>query len=469
MEADALEKLFAEEVCFRQCARALGRLCLKYEQRIRDLRRDVEARARGQLLGRLLGALSNDTWEGLAHDQRPLSELWRLAAVSEFKQPTEHLPLIAETLLEALCLNGLVPWFAATRDTVLLECGDPFPVGSRDLRGLFPATPALSKTIDYDELLSGVGCRIWRMPDGSVPSVELVFRHRFVLDDATWVPQRGQLLSDVHEGRRTLPIIATVHPLGCVSELRVQESDDATFFGVGPTEPVVETALGMLTCARQAGADIAVLPELCLDKPDSLAGPIAENASNYPRVVVAGSAHIRDGDVRSNVSETYIDGVTTLVHTKIRPYLWRGQTAEGKFERREDLTPSSTLRILCGDHTRMAVAICSDVINGPIPDALKMAAVNLLLVPALSVKPGTFRSVATSLAEFSQAVTAVVNGSLLPSGTKAQPFMVVLGAPHEDDPSSMFATPPSGRRAVGRFDPAMPCTNGAFSWQAQCC
>ena len=207
-----------------------------------------------------------------------------------------------------------------------------------------------------------------------------------------------------------------------------------------------------LRAARQAGAEVVIIPELSQPAESGLAEALHAAPEAYPPMVVAGSAHVRRDtsagqEVRVNECHVYIDGLPALTHRKIRPYVM--PQAEGG--RREDLTSEpKSLRILCGQRTRLAVAICADLISKLIPHVIAEAWVNTLFVPAMTSEFGAFNGALAALASSCQAFGIIVNGAL-----DDAPFHVMatvpLSQPRRQVQDYLAAGDPHDAR--GTYDP----------------
>jgi predicted amidohydrolase len=236
------------------------------------------------------------------------------------------------------------------------------------------------------------------------------------------------------------------------------------FFDVRPTHPDPQWLLDRL--AEGSDAEIGVLPELCLARPDELEESISADHGAYPPLIVAGSAHVREGsgasEVRANESRVYLDGEQVAAHRKIHQF--KTKRLDGKTyadPQQEDLSPEpKSITVLSGTHTRLAVLICADLLDEKVPGRLVSAWVNLLLAPAMTRKPGSFETTVEDVSGRCQGVSAVANARLATSG---KPFLCMLGNPRATR-SQRFAcldgsavTPPPGLALYDSAD-ALPAS-----------
>jgi predicted amidohydrolase len=228
--------------------------------------------------------------------------------------------------------------------------------------------------------------------------------------------------------------------------------------------------LALLAQAKGEGADIAVLPELSLPDPGALQKGLEANPENYPPLVVAGSAHCSTGtaagdEIRSNESRVYLDGKCVAIAHKHHPFVTKDLLGEPYPEGiSEDLTgEQKTIMVLSGSRTRIAVVICADLNDLQIPQLLVAAGVNLLLVPAMTEKIGSFNAPLSAIAGHCQGICAIANTRW---GDAGKPFLCMVSVPREDPTQQSVALPPKGAPAsqLAIFDPneRLP---GAVSWR----
>ena len=184
-------------------------------------------------------------------------------------------------------------------------------------------------TMGRDNLLDPLPIAPFPYSAGNRVKVVLDFAYRARIDELT------------ANGPKGLPRIATVHPEGS-GEVRPGTIEDGRFFDVRPTSVEPARLLGLLSSVAKR-AEIAVLPELCLSRPDELEDALADDPARYPPLVVAGSAHVRqvadNGEERANEARIYLDGKCVAVHHKHHQFATT-KLAGRKYthELREDLT-----------------------------------------------------------------------------------------------------------------------------------
>lgn len=440
----------------RSVIRQLALRCIEREPDIRRLRH--ASREDTERLEEAVAAIPAPAWTNVVEAGGRLGTIWTADGVAAAARLLETTPPLADyAMLRALTRSALRRWFSRTSECVRLRRGDVIPSCARPLRDRAHATPADS-TLGVGHLLEGLPFTIFTQPDGQVPAVELDFSFRELLEPVCWVDEPGN-----GAGPR-LPRVATVHPYEEFASEYAYEVDERNgwFFDVRPKVVDGDWILSRLSAAG-AVAEIAVLPELALQTPDALGPALAADAGAYPPLVVAGSAHVVDDRGHSNLSVTYLHGIPVLEHRKVHPMVLKVSDDVRLSERLTD--GPHVVRCLCCSKTRMAVAICADLIDRTIPSLLEHVGVNLLLVPALSPHEGSFNSTAAGLAGRNQGVTVIVNGSPAPEPGE-EPFMVLAGAPFRrpSDQSRSFAPPPTGRRATGWIDPNEPLSR-ADPWR----
>jgi len=324
------------------------------------------------------------------------------------------------------------------------RAGMPLPIVGRGINRIFRPTPRF-ETCGINDLLQGSGFYLFELGDSGGVPVILDFGFRDRLDELTWGSEQR------------LPKIATIHPSLGSGGIVIGDENDSWFFDVRPREWEAPRVLGKL---RDVAGEVAIalLPELSLPAAGALEAELAERPGEYPPIIVAGSAHLREkvevggeevSEVRANESRIYLDGKRVAAHRKIHPYELR-QSPEGrKLDQpmREGLTrEQKPLTILSGDYTRLGVVICADLNDRQLPLQLEDALVNLLLVPALTPDPGGFNGGICTLASWCQGVSVIANADdSFFEGAEEPPFTVMVGVPRSKIPeqSREYAGPGS--------------------------
>jgi hypothetical protein len=370
-------------------------------------------------------------------------------------------PVAHFAVLRGLCDRALPHLHEQAAGEIALDRGTPVPYVSRPIPDVIAAATPHASTVTRGHLLAPSPFELFPHAAGGPVRVVLDYAHRERLDALTWSTSRH------------LPRIATIHPALGKDDVTIGTSPTAkTFFDLMPKTFVLADLLVELRAARDKGIDLAVLPELSLPPGSGLETALAAAPAAYPPLIVAGSAHVREVSpasglaVRANECEIYLDGRPIARHRKIHPYVLK----DARGARTEQLTgEQKTLRILAGEHTRLAVVICADLNDTLIPSLLESAWVNLLLVPALTDAPGAFGGVIGKLASICQAVAVVVNASRPPIPTPQgprQPFHVLAAVPRSKPADQVrdYTAPGTPRAARGTFNPNV-APGRAMTWR----
>jgi hypothetical protein len=439
----------------------LGKVCLAKAQRMVDLEETKSVSPFAKELEATVAAIDHEPWlrartEG---DLAPLLQVAGLGdkiAFTEANSPIEYLAVLRGLL------GALRRFYDEVEGKVLLEAGIPVPLATRRVNDrIGDVTPRL-ETLRLNDLLEGSGFYLFDPGIDDRTPVVLDFSHRDRLDELTWT------------ANERLPRIATLHPFLGHDGLEIGEVGTRSFFGVRPRSWNAESVVEQLK-AVASEVEIAVLPELSLRAVDALEDVLAADPGSFPPIVIAGSAHLTESDgsataVRANESRIYLDGIQVGAHRKIHPFLLKELPGMALPETlREGITRErKALTLLAGDRTRLAVAICADVIDSKLPRLLEEAGVNLLLVPALTAGPGSFNGSICGVASQCQGVSVVVNGdgvALVEEGGEL-PFMVMAGVPRAaaGEQSAEWHRPNgSNGPFTGILDPNLPLAQ-AFEW-----
>jgi len=279
--------------------------------------------------------------------------------------------------------------------------GDPIPLDSPDLRQVteLPATsPPWRLANRLDET------RHLRLAGEWAAQFQVIFDYR--LSEAL----TGLLGPDT--------IVAIVHPNRTLAEFEFPVDARGRTFPIRPVDEQRQRneINQLITTAVAAGANIVVLPELCVT--ESLATQLGEwtSRANGPRLLVAGSYHHDDahrpGEThphggpwrRRNTAVAYVRGYPLpLMHDKHSP-------ADRPVA--EDIEPQGwpQLRVYVSeDGWHLVIAICRDLLNPHAVHALTEAGVNLALVPAMSETLVAFGGPVAHLVGSAQAFVAVAN------------------------------------------------------------
>jgi hypothetical protein len=331
------------------------------------------------------------------------------------------------------CLFGLdhanadafVDDWRSAADEVLLAAGDEVPVPDMlwptlDLKALVPRP---SSVVQPD--------------DGDLPHVRrfrpllIGGRPLEVVVDFEWEAELQEVLLPAFTA-------AAAHPYAELSD----------FFGVSgnanfPIRPRRSTpAFDYARDALVTGARVIVLPELHVDARalSHIAALMAEH--DKPCLMVAGSRHDDTGGRKLNIATGLFAGVDEpLIHTKlsraISPYAPGGPV----FELIDQPDPLR-LRIWQAGPLRVAVLICKDVLDFPLPQHLAHLGVNVLLGPAMSGRTDPFRAHADWLITDAQCVSVIVNGPLAWGGQSPGPSSLLTRPVKNDARSEHQRTTP---------------------------
>jgi hypothetical protein len=437
-------------------ARLLGAVCVDNGGELREIRRDPGAQKAMKCLEKHVGAVDRGRWEKAVEQPGNLEALVGQDIVNLVDLVRTRHPLECLGVLRGLCRRTLPDIYCRHEGEIVLDKGTPVPFATRPVNKLFKpkkVTP-YQETLNRGHPLHGLHHGIFKHSAGDEIRVVLDFSVRARLDELTWE----------HEER--LPRIATVHPAAGGS-IEVGEIGESTFFDVGPADWDEDAILSLLR--RAADADVAILPEVSLPRPDALGEALAKRPEAYPPLLVAGSAHHREGsgakEARYNESRIYLDGKEVAVARKHHPFATReigGRTFPQPMD--EDITArQTTIRVLSGSRTRLAVVICADLNDEDLPSMLGAAGVNLLLVPAFTEDAGGFNGGLCGVASRCQGVGVVANARLAPDG---RPFLCMVAVPRPDPADQSTArrgpsrTPPT---ELGVFDPNSELS-GAITW-----
>lgn len=434
-------------------ARRLGVACLERELELAEMREEPRTSEEIERLEKWTGRVSAATWEEVIAHPAQFERRFGAKVTRALRRSGTRYPLDCLAVLRGLCRRPLGEFFAVTRDQVGLDRGLPVRFAKRPLpEALGDACTSAQETLNNATLLHPLPYDIFGPPPGGPVRVVLDHSYRERLDELTW------------DGDRALPKIATLHPRGG-GDLSITRDGDR-FFDVRPRQWDEETIVGLLRKAKAAGANLAVLPELSLPTPDALEARIKDEHESLPPIIVAGSAHLTEeikgaASIRANESRIYLDGQFVAVARKHKAFVTND--LDGK-SLREDLTlGQTTVMVLSGRKTRLAVAICADLQEKLIPSSLVAAGVNLLLAPAMTKKIGSFNGPVCDIASYCQGVAAVANTRWEEDG---KPFLALCAVPREDPKEQSAALPDDGMEpapVLGVLNPNLPLPE-AVTW-----
>jgi len=438
-------------------ARRLGAACLEHEAELAELTDEPRTREELERLEIWTGHVSCAIWEDIVRDPAQFAEQFGSKVMTRLRRAKTRYPLDCFGVLRGLCRRPLGEYFAVVTDQVNLDRGLPIIFATRPLPDHLGShcTTTLS-TLNNTSLLAPLPFDLYGHFASEQVRVVLDFAHRDRIDELTWTENDG------------LGRIATIHPKGS-GDLDEIPTEDGRFFGVRPRDWEPEAIENLLEAARREKANVAVLPELSLPAPGELESAIKSKREEFPPIVVAGSAHVVEGgggnQVRANESRIYLDGRLVAMARKHHAFT-TDEINDKKYEKplREDLSRGQkTIMVLSGRHTRFAVAICADLQERDIPGLLVDAGVNLLLVPAMTQKIGSFNAALCDIAGYCQGVAAVANTRW---GDDGKPFLCMCAVPQEEPEKQSAALRGDGRSpapVLAIFDPNQPLP-GAVRW-----
>lgn len=261
-------------------------------------------------------------------------------------------------------------------------------------------------------------------------------------------------------------VIATCHPNQSLTELTLPDVRGAPAFPVEPRNPAFqrEHIERLLTRASEAGASIAVLPELAVT--ESIAVQL-ERWVRDPgplRLLIAGSHHHARPAApgrRANRAIGWVRGhPVPLVADKHSP-------ADRPVA--EDITPTGwpEIRIhVSADGWHLVMAICRDLLNPQAVHALTEAGANLVLAPAMSETLVAFSGPVAQLVGSGQAIVVVANNPTDWSDTDTpfhggQPAQALFGHPGFSQMTRQVRSPDAST-GIGLLDVG----TGRLRWQA---
>ncbi len=420
---------------------------------------DEHTRDELDLMEQLAGRASYAAWEKVVHNPTEFEARMGFDLAAAVKRARIRQPLDYLGVLRGLCRGPLQEFFTTTTGQIELTKGTPVLFATRPLpEAIVGETTTTQETLRDGGLLFPLPFDLYTHIPAEELRVVLDFSQAARLDALTW------------DDEQRLPRIATLHPFGG-DEYEIDREGRGRFFGVHPTRWDIEAIKLLLQEAKAEGARLAVLPELSLPEPGALGQELARNPGSYPEIVVAGSAHCEVAatggtpDIRANESRVYLEGKCVAIARKHHAFKTKVLGAK-EFDKPqvEDLTrEEKTIMVLSGRRTRLAVAICADLLETGIPRLLVDAGVNLLLAPAMTPKIGSFNPSLTEIAGHCQGVAAIANTRLREDG---KPFLCMCAVPRPDPAQQSAALTGDGDNPAPElavFDPNQPLPE-AVSW-----
>ncbi|WP_285029646.1 hypothetical protein [Mycolicibacterium sp. lyk4-40-TYG-92] len=254
-----------------------------------------------------------------------------------------------------------------------------------------------------------------------------------------------------HEGSLRVALIQPNQSLDelCLKSLSAPSDADCRFFGIRPhnEDTQVERVLTGLRHAADAGAGIALLPELVMTESAvaAIAGHLSEPGtvvcakadSHALRVVISGSFHHVDADQQRNsvrvhfpragavndrqhsksgffaltVPRTVLEAMVCDHSSPPKPtaVAASGTTSTDTVEFREDIVATNEVRLYLGAKLSAVVVICADLLEGQLLDVLEALAPSVTLVCNMTEKNGDFKAAANALVLAGQTTSVAVN------------------------------------------------------------
>ena len=287
--------------------------------------------------------------------------------------------------------HSFTDWFRR-RSPYQPVAGDPIPLDTPDLRlvtDLPPTAPPwrLANRLDETRRVRLAGA--WTT------------QFRVVFDYAVFDALAGVISADT--------VLATCHPNRDLGELGLAHRSSGPVFPVQPTDVDAQRRLinALLTQAVDAGATVAVLPELSVTEGLAVELQTWVARPGPLRLLVAGSFHHADTAAparRANRAMAWVRGhPSPLTHDKHSP---------ADHPVTEDITPRGwpELRIyVTADGWHLVIAVCRDLLNPNAVHALTEVGANLVLAPSMSETLVPFGAPVAQLVGSAQALVAVAN------------------------------------------------------------
>jgi hypothetical protein len=184
-----IRTLLESEQDLRALSRALGLDCLEREGEINELRASNSgAHGMGCSFELALANLGDGFWDAVCSHGRPVSDAFVEDVVSRLLDVASAEPrLIAWFALRGLCVSGLRRWFATTRESFVLERGDPYPLVDAPIPGLLTvSTPQTSTTIVCGQLLWESAFTIHERASDAAMTVTFDYSRRDAIDAMVW-------------------------------------------------------------------------------------------------------------------------------------------------------------------------------------------------------------------------------------------------------------------------------------------
>ena len=368
----------------------LLRLCRDEHPTLWEHHADPRCRARiATLLTPVVEALPDPGTESVVAPRVRVALAASLAPISD-TPPVVVAHAIAE-LLDTHYGHTFTEWFRH-RSPYQPAVGDPIPLDSPDLRRITDMPPTappwrLANRLDETRRVRLAGA--WTT------------QFRVVFDYGAFDALAGLIATDT--------IMATCHPNHDLTEFDLLRDRREPAFPIRPIdlEGQRDRINGLLSDATGAGAQVVVLPELCVTEQLAFELEAWVRRPGPLRLLVAGSFHHTDAADparRANRAMAWVRGhPTPLIYDKHSP-------ADRPVM--EDITPPGwpELRVhVTADGWHLVIAICRDLLNPHAVHALTEIGANLVLAPSMSETLVPFGGPVAQLVGSAQALVAVAN------------------------------------------------------------
>jgi 8-oxo-dGTP pyrophosphatase MutT (NUDIX family) len=368
----------------------LLRLCRDEHPTLWEHHADPRCRARiATLLSRVVEALPDPGTESVVAPR--VREALAAALTPIPDTPAVAVAHAIAELLDTHYGHSFTDWFRH-RSPYQPAVGDPIPLDSPDLRRITDMSPTappwrLANRLDETRRVRLAGA--WTT------------QFRVVFDYGAFDALAGLITADT--------VLATCHPNHDLTEFTLPRDRQEPAFPIRPTDLDAQRDRinGLLSEATGAGAQVVVLPELCVTEELAFELEAWVRRPGPLRLLVAGSFHHADAADparRANRALAWVRGhPAPLIYDKHSP-------ADRPVI--EDITPPGwpELRVyVTADGWHLVIAICRDLLNPHAVHALTEAGANLVLAPSMSETLVSFGGPVAQLVGSGQALVAVAN------------------------------------------------------------
>lgn len=235
----------------------------------------------------------------------------------------------------------------------------------------------------------------------------------------------GRWRTELEAIARDNRVLAAAHPNTELTEFEQTRIGEAVFPVIVPDDALQRQRFQQLlddAIDPTVNARVVVFPELSASP--ALVEQVRARLVQAPgqRLVVAGSFHTKQhGDGLNRAVGVLARSDARLQHDKLVAFFGPGGVKEG-------IQRGATLTLYDAGEFRVGIAICKDILDDNVRALYARHGVNLLLVPALSVKTRDFATAAAALVKSNQTVTLMANGVLKHDGAAVEPA-ALLGQP----------------------------------------